>query len=214
MLQGVGCHLRLPIQLSAQALSVLINLHGTLCVLISHIYEFSQGPHSDIVPRAQHTLRCMIFPGATAAVRSQQAQRLDLGDADIQQRMQARLLAVAQIYIFINTFLGYVVPMYIGYLHELRDKLQWLQQRQQQQQEQQEGSSASAVPRTWHGTCKRGSCLHHIAVLQLLMAAHRGRWVRAMLLHYLMLHGAAALCWGMSHLAARPVLLMFGCSLA
>jgi hypothetical protein len=193
---------------------VLVNLHGSLRVLISHTDDCSQGPQSDFVARAQDQVRSILFPIGSARAElslvTEQRQQLALSETDAQQRLQARLMAVAQLYVFLNAFLGYIVPMYIGYINELRDKLQWLQQRQQRQQHD---HSASNTGRGYaHGRGKGRAAVHYIAALQLALLAHKGRWIRAALLHHLLLHGASVVCWGLSHLAARPVLLVFGCA--
>jgi hypothetical protein len=218
MVQGVGWQLRLPIQLTVQALSTLVNIQGSLSVLISHIDEFSQGPGSDFVGAAQQQVRCMVFPGSSLHIhplllRVPHQQQQDLSENEVQQRLEAKLMAVVQLYVFLNAFLGYVVPMYVGYINELRDKLHWLQQRQEQAPAE-ASSSDNSRRAAATGRFKRSAAVLSTAELQLMLLAHNGHWIRAVLLHYVLLHGCAVLCWGLGHLAARPVLLMFGCSLA
>jgi hypothetical protein len=140
-------------------------------------------------------------------------QQQDLSEDEVQQRLEAKLVAVVQLYVFLNAFLGYVVPIYVGYINELRDKLHWLQQRQEQVPAE-ASSSDNSRSAAATGRFKRSAAVLSTAELQLVLLGQKGRRIRAVLLHYVLLHGCAVLCWGLGHLAARPVLLMFGCSLA
>lgn len=204
LIQGVGSQFALPLQLLLQLLSVAFMMHGILLSNFRHMHLLSSrrcfslisvhnSVRSLLLPNITQKYLSALLPSACSSVGidpSHAEPTAGLGNSE--QQLKA-VLATCQLLLFLIVAVGFIVPMYIAYMLELRGKLLWLDSRGLLHSSTDDGSSQTRpTPR-----------LSFRENLQLVLASRRRRWL-AVLLHAALLHASSVLVWLLSCAVVGP----------
>jgi hypothetical protein len=208
LVQGFGSQFALPLQLLLQLLSVAFTVHGLLLILFRsmHLQSFyslisvHESVRSLLLPSITQKYLSRLLPSACSSVGvgADPSHSEPTASFSGSQQQLEPVMASCQLLLFLGLAVGYIVPMYVAYMQELRSKLVWLDSR---------GLMRSGWRSTDNGSGSRQACptpgLTFREQLQLVLAGRRWRWW-AVLLHAALLHASAVLVWLLSCALAGP----------